>query len=326
MTAYLQICAGLVGLILLYYGAEFLVKGGVNIATRLKVSPLVIGLTLVAFATSAPELVVSVDSALKDMGNISIGNVVGSNICNITLILGLSAAITPLKVNRDLFRLDVPVLILSCLVFTGFCFYSKGINRWEGLLFLISIIAYTVWSIMKAKQLEKKNRNIVQDAAEMLEAEREFPVTLAVLLAGAGLAGLVGGAKLFVGCAVYIAKALSVSDAVIGLTIVAVGTSLPELATSVVAAIKGEKDIAIGNVVGSNIFNILAIMGIAPLFRPLHAPGISPVDLGLMVFCTLVLYPIMKTGYKISRKEGIFLLAVYIAYTVWLIMQQRISG
>lgn len=321
MTAYLQICGGLIGLILLYYGAEFLVKGGVNIATRLKISPLVIGLTLVAFATSAPELVVSVDSALKGMGNISIGNVVGSNICNITLILGLCAVITPLRVNRKLFRLDVPALILSCLVFAGFCYYTKGINRWQGLLFVIAIIAYTVWSIAKAKQIEKKNMKIAHDAEEKFGSEREFPVTLALVLIAAGLAGLIGGAKLFVGCAVYIAKALSVTDAVIGLTIVAVGTSLPELATSVVAAIKGEKDIAIGNVVGSNIFNVLAIMGLAPLFRPLHAPGISPVDLGLMVFCTLVLYPIMKTGYKISRKEGIFLLLVYVAYTIWLILQ-----
>lgn len=321
MTAYLQICGGLIGLILLYYGAEFLVKGGVNIATRLKISPLVIGLTLVAFATSAPELVVSVDSALKGMGNISIGNVVGSNICNITLILGLCAVITPLRVNRKLFRLDVPALILSCLVFAGFCYYTKGINRWQGLLFVIAIIAYTVWSIAKAKQIEKKNMKIAHDAEEKFGSEREFPVTLALVLIAAGLAGLIGGAKLFVGCAVYIAKALSVSDAVIGLTIVAVGTSLPELATSVVAAIKGEKDIAIGNVVGSNIFNVLAIMGLAPLFRPLHAPGISPVDLGLMVFCTLVLYPIMKTGYRISRKEGLFLLLVYIAYTIWLILQ-----
>ena len=321
MTAYLQICGGLIGLLLLYYGAEFLVKGGVNLATRMKISPLVIGLTLVAFATSAPELVVSVDSALKGMGNISIGNVVGSNICNITLILGLGAVITPLRVNRKLFRLDVPVLILSCLVFALFCFFGQGINRWQGGVFFLSIIAYTFWSVWKAKQIEKRNLKIAHDAEEKLGAEREFPVTLALLLVAAGLAGLIGGAKLFVGCAIYLAKALSVSDAVIGLTIVAVGTSLPELATSVVAAIKGEKDIAIGNVVGSNIFNILAIMGLAPLFRPLHAPGISLVDLGLMVFCTLVLYPIMKTGYKISRTEGIFLLAVYLAYTVWLILQ-----
>ncbi len=321
MTAYLQICGGLIGLLLLYYGAEFLVKGGVNLATRMKISPLVIGLTLVAFATSAPELVVSVDSALKGMGNISIGNVVGSNICNITLILGLCAVITPLRVNRKLFRLDVPVLILSCLVFALFCFFGQGINRWQGGVFFLSIIAYTFWSVWKAKQIEKRNLKIAHDAEEKLGAEREFPVTLALLLVAAGLAGLIGGAKLFVGCAIYLAKALSVSDAVIGLTIVAVGTSLPELATSVVAAIKGEKDIAIGNVVGSNIFNILAIMGVAPLFRPLHAPGISLVDLGLMVFCTLVLYPIMKTGYKISRTEGIFLLAVYLAYTVWLILQ-----
>lgn len=320
MTAYLQICGGLIGLILLYYGAEFLVKGGVNIANRMKISPLVIGLTLVAFATSAPELVVSVDAVLQGKGNISIGNVIGSNICNITLILGVCSIITPLRVNRKLFRLDVPVLILSCLVFAGFYCVSRGINRWQALLFFFAIIGYTAWSIVKAKQIEKRNLKIAHDAEEKFGPEPEFPVSLAILLVIIGLAGLIGGAKLFVNSAIYTAKLLSVSDAVIGLTIVAVGTSLPELATSIVAAVKGEKDIAIGNVVGSNIFNILAIMGIAPLVRPIHAPGISFVDIGLMVFCTLILYPIMKTGYRISRREGIFLLSVYVAYTVWLIL------
>jgi cation:H+ antiporter len=314
-----NLCGGAVGIILLYYGAEFLVKGGVALANRMKISPLVIGLTLVAFATSAPEMVVSIDAALKDMGDISVGNIVGSNICNIALILGLCAVITPLRVNRALFRLDVPLMILSALLFTVFYWFSTGINRVQALIFFLGIVAYTAWSVYASKREARRNPALVKEAEESIGTGKAVGVGLAVIFVAVGLAGLVGGAKLFVNSAVYLAKLLSVSDAVIGLTIVAVGTSLPELATSVVAAIKGEKDIAIGNVIGSNIFNILAIMGVAPLFRPIYAPGISWVDMGMMIFCSLALFPIMKTGGVISRREGAFLLLIYAGYTVYLI-------
>ncbi|MDD4182029.1 MAG: calcium/sodium antiporter [Victivallaceae bacterium] len=322
MATTLQICNGLLGIVLLYYGAEFLVKGGVSIATRMKISPLVIGLTLVAFATSAPELVVSIDAALKGMGNISIGNVIGSNVCNIALILGLCALITPLRVNPKLFRFDVPLMISTVSLFSLFYYFAGGINRWHAITFLIGIIAYTTWSIYNARKEEQLNLPVISNCEKEIKAVKGYSVGVAILFMAGGLIALVGGAKIFVDSAVYIAQLLKVSDAVIGLTIVAIGTSLPELATSVVAALKNEKDIAVGNVIGSCIFNILAIMGIAPLFAPLsplYAPGISFVDIGLMVFCAIILYPIMKSGFIISRKEGAFLLTIYIAYSVWLI-------
>ncbi|MBE6387719.1 MAG: calcium/sodium antiporter [Lentisphaerae bacterium] len=312
MQTVINLLYGAAGLALLYYGAEFLVKGGVKIAQKMKISPLVVGLTLVAFATSAPELVVSVDASLKGHGDISIGNVVGSNICNIALILGVCAMITPLTVNKKLFKVDVPLMIGSAAVLSIFCLMSHGVNRWQGLILFAGIITYTVTSIRTARKEESGNAEAGEDSSDVNQL-------VAVLFVAGGLGMLVGGAKLFVNSAVYLAKLFKVSDAVIGLTVVAVGTSLPELATSVVAAIKGEKDIAIGNVVGSNIFNVLAICGIAPLIAPISAPGISWVDLAMMMGVSVLLYPLMKTGFTISRKEGVLLFAIYVGYTVYLI-------
>lgn len=312
MQTVINLLYGAAGLVLLYYGAEFLVKGGVKIAQKMKISPLVVGLTLVAFATSAPELVVSVDASLKGHGDISIGNVVGSNICNIALILGVCAMITPLTVNKKLFKVDVPLMIGSAAVLSIFCLMSHGVNRWQGLILFAGIITYTVTSIRTARKEESGNAEAGEDSSDV-------NLLVAVLFVAGGLGMLVGGAKLFVNSAVYLAKLFKVSDAVIGLTVVAVGTSLPELATSVVAAIKGEKDIAIGNVVGSNIFNVLAICGITPLIAPISAPGISWVDLAMMMGVSVLLYPLMKTGFTISRKEGVLLFAIYAGYTVYLI-------
>ncbi len=319
MTTFLQVCAGCIGLVLLYYGAEFLVKGSVAVATRMKISTLVIGLTLVAFGTSAPELVVSVDAALNGHGDVSIGNIVGSNICNIALILGLCSMITPLNVNKKLFRLDVPLMIAASILLTGFYAMSGGIERWQGAILFAGVIAYTVWSLYDArKETPVQERELPAEAET--PAEKLLPVPLALLFAVIGLAALIGGGKLLVNSAVYIAKLFSVPEAVIGLTVVAVGTSLPELVTSVVAALHGEKDIAIGNVVGSNIFNILAILGITPLIAPIYAPGISYIDMALMVGLSVLLYPFMKTGYRVSRREGLCLFLVYVGYTVWLIL------
>lgn len=310
MQALLQITGGIAGLILLYYGAEFLIKGGVSIALKLKVPALIIGLTLVAFGTSAPELVVSIDAALKGNGDISIGNVVGSNICNILLILGLSAAIMPLTVNKKLLKFDLPLLTVTSIVLTIFCLISRGITRWEGLIFFAGIIFYTFYSIYDGK----KNGSDPED----VENNKIYPYFLSIVFVVAGLAALIAGAKLFVNSAIFIAKVCNISDAVIGLTVVALGTSLPELATSVVAAIKGEQDIAIGNVIGSCIFNILCILGITPLITPIHAPEIDLIDLGTMLFSTVILFPIMYTNWKISRREGVFLLLIYCAYTTYL--------
>ena len=312
MEALLQIVGGIGGLVLLYDGAEFLVRGGVQIAKRFQVTPLVIGLTLVAFATSAPELVVSCDAALKGMGDIALGNVIGSNICNIALILGLCAVIAPLQVNASLFKLDLPLMIGSSVLFALFCFLTGGINRIEGALFFAGTIAYVVVSIRNARRSGDVVTEVEGDGKPLSPG-----VSIVLVLLGLGF--LVGGARLLVNSAVWLAELFGVSQAVIGLTIVAIGTSLPELATSVIAALKGERDIAIGNVVGSNIFNILAIMGISPLLRPIEAADIQLIDLGMMVFCTLLLYPFLRTGFVLSRKEGVCLLTVYIGYTVWLI-------
>ncbi len=314
MEIFLQIISGIAGIALLYYGAEYLIKGGVSIAMKLQIPSLIIGLTLVAFGTSAPELVVSIDATLKNSGDISIGNVLGSNICNIALILGLSAAISPLVVQKKLLRFDLPLLLAASVLMALFCYFFQGVNRWQGAIFFAGIIGYTAYSIYSGKKEGA-------DDCEEVSGNKNYPVWLAVIFIIGGLLGLVAGAKLFVNAAIFAAQAIGVSDAVIGLTVVALGTSLPELATSVVAAIKGEQDIAIGNVIGSNLFNILCILGIAPLISPIHAPQIDIVDLLTMLLVTIALFPIMRTGWKISRSEGAFLLLLYIGYTAYLFIK-----
>lgn len=317
MTTFLTLAGGVAGIGLLYYGAEFLIKGGVSIALKLKISALVIGLTLVAFGTSFPELVVSVDATLKDVGDISIGNVVGSNICNLALILGLSALISPLPVHKQLLKLDVWLMLGSAIVLGIFHWTSAGVNRWQGGIFFAVLMTYTIWSIYSGRKAEA-NKSDTEKAAESDAVGKIFPLYLSIFFVIGGLTALILGAKCFVNAAVFIAREAHISEAVIGLTIVAVGTSLPELATSVVAAIKGEQDIAIGNVVGSNIFNILCILGIAPLISPIKSAGISIVDMLAMITVSVLLIPIMLTGMKISRKEGALLLLIYVGYTYYL--------
>lgn len=309
----------IVGVALLYFGAEYLIKGGVAIAKKLGVSPLLIGLTLVAFGTSAPELVVSIQAALNNSGDIAVGNVIGSNICNVALILGLCAIIKPIITNEKLFKLDMPLLLGSSVLFA--CFYfadGRGINFWQGAVLFTILVIYLVWSFYQDK---KSGSGELAAAAEEESGDKPCPVWLALIMVAGGLAGLVFGAKCFVASAVYFALAMGVSQAVVGLTIVAIGTSLPELATSVVAVIKNERDIAVGNIVGSNIFNILVIMGIAPMVSDLHAPNIGMADLSVMLALVPVLWIMMKTGKKVSRVEGGILLAVYIAYTGWLFVK-----
>lgn len=310
MDWFIQISLGILGGVMLYYGAEFLVKGGVSIALKFKISPLVIGLTLVAFATSAPELAVSIDSTLHGHGDVALGNVAGSNICNIALILGLSALIAPLPVNRKLLKLDMPLMVAASVVLVGFYLLSQGVNRWQGVIFFAGIIAYTVWSIYSSRK-EGVSEDDGGDEVEM----KEVKLWLSLLLVIGGLVTLVLGARFFVGCAHFVAVAMGVPEAIIGLTVVALGTSLPELATSLVAALKHEQDIAIGNVIGSNIFNVLCIMGVAPIVKPFTAPGIQLFDFGVMIFCALLLWGMMFFGKKITRTEGAIFLIINLAYT-----------
>lgn len=316
MLLAVNILYGVFGILFLYYGAEFLVKGGSSIAKKAGISPLVIGLTLVAFATSAPELVVSIRAALSGNADISLGNVVGSNICNIGLILGLCACITPLAVQRQLLKWDMPVLLISSILLAGFYYFSGGLERWQAAVLFSGFLFYTFWNVLSSKKEEKQNGN---EEKKDRKKEKEKNIFFSLFLVFAGLLLLVAGAEIFLKSAIYFAGLFHLSDAVIALTIVAVGTSLPELATSIVAACKKESDIAIGNVVGSNIFNILGILGIAPLISPLKNASLDPVDLGAMLFTSLLLLPMMRSSWKLSRMEGAFLLIAYCGYVFYLL-------
>jgi cation:H+ antiporter len=303
----------IIGLILLYYGAEWLVAGGASLAVKAGVTPLVVGLTVVAFGTSCPELVVSVDAALSHHGEISIGNIVGSNIFNIAFILGLSAMIRPLKVQMQLIRFDTPIMIAASVLFIIF-FLDKTISRMEAVILFAGILAYTVSVVRMARKEVKKKR----DDGIAGDVHAEYCLEVCVFFIIAGLTALVVGARVFVEGSVMIAQNFKISEAVIGLTIVAAGTSLPELATSVVAAAKKQSDISIGNIVGSNIFNILCIIGIAGFISPIYAPGISSVDLGMMLVTAVLLFPLMRTGFVINRIEGFGLVSIYLGYLWYL--------
>lgn len=316
MEELLNVIAGTAGLALLYFGAEWLVKGGSALAARCRVPPLVVGLTLVAFGTSAPELFVSVDAALDGMGDMAVGNVVGSNICNIVLILGLSALVTPLGVNPSLFRRDVPLMVAASLAVAVLCGFCGGIGRVAGALLFTGLLVNTAFGIRDGRRTASAG-----DAAPP-----SMSLALSATAVGGGLVALVAGSKLLLKAAVFLSARLGIPDGIVALTVVAVGTSLPELATSVVAAVKGERDIAVGNVIGSNVFNLLGIMGLSALLAPVSCPDIGLVDLSMMVFTAILLWPIMKTGRRITRGEGIVLLAVYGAYTGWLVVRSCMAG
>jgi cation:H+ antiporter len=308
----LFICA--IGVALLYLGATLLVKGGVRIATALGVPPIIVGLTLVSFATSAPELVVSIDAAFKGIGDISLGNVMGSNICNIGLILGLTALVSPVKCEIKLLRFDAPFLLLSTILLAVFLMVNRGVNRPEAAILLVCFIIYTLVNLQDALKQKGSSKPQPQQKSD----KKPLPIGLAILFVIGGVALLIGGARLFVNGSVEIARLFHVSDAVIGLTIVAIGTSLPELATSIVAAFKGENDIAVGNVIGSNIFNILSILGLSPLVHPIKAEGIQSIDLAIMLLLTALMLHTMTSRKTVSRCEGALLLFIYTSYMVWL--------
>lgn len=313
-------CLGLVALVI---GAELLVRGSSRLALSFGVSPLVIGLTIVAFGTSAPEVAVSVGSALKGNSDIAIGNVVGSNIFNVLFILGASALITPLVVHAQILRQEVPVMIGVSLLLVWFA--SDGdINKIEAGIFLAILIAYTV---MLVRQSRRETAATRAEYKENVEAKSTATANghwaVQVLFVVAGLALLVLGAEWLVAAATKFAKALGVSDLVIGLTIVAAGTSLPEVATSLMAAIRGERDIAVGNVIGSNTFNIVGCLGATGLVAKNGLPVADTVlafDLWVMLAVALLCLPVFFTGRRIARWEGFFLLGAYVAYTVWSVL------
>jgi len=312
----------ILGLIALVAGAELLVRGASKLALSFGISPLVVGLTVVAFGTSAPELAVSVQSAWSGQVDIALGNVVGSNIFNVLFILGASALIVPLVVHQQIIRQEVPVMIGASLLLWALA-ADGGISRWEGLLLASLVVGYTVIIIRQSR------RETASIKAEYVEAFDGTPTGwgahwgVQVLLILAGLALLVLGANWLVEAAVTFAQYLGVSELIIGLTIVAAGTSLPEVATSILAAIRGERDIAVGNVVGSNVFNILSVLGLSASVAPgdlVVAPAMLAFDIPVMVAVALACLPILFTGNLIARWEGVLFLALYVAYTLYLIL------
>ena len=311
------------GLLLLVAGAEVLVRGASRLAARVGISPLVIGLTVVAFGTSAPEMAVSVKSALSGQAgaDIALGNVVGSNIFNVLFILGLSATIAPLIVSQQLVRVDVPIMV-GVSVLTLLLALDGTISRWNGALLFGGIIAYTVFAIVQSR---KEERAVQEEYAQEFGDKPKSSVALATNLGFilAGLAMLVLGSNWLVDGAITIARTFGVSELIIGLTIVAAGTSLPEVATSVMASIKGERDIAVGNVVGSSIFNILAVLGLAALVASDGinvAPSALRFDIPIMIAVAVACLPIFFTGYSIARWEGLLFLGYYVVYTAFLIL------
>jgi cation:H+ antiporter len=308
----------LAGLVLLVLGGEVLVRGAATLARSVGLSSLVIGLTVVAFATSAPELAVTFDAVLGGEPDLAVGNVIGSNIVNILLILGLSALVAPLIVLTRVVRVDIPMMIaMSAATFV--LALDGSIGTVDGLLLAGALIAYTTASVVLARR-ESRTATASDDAvSDVLRVSRSRSLLLVLL--GIGL--LVGGARLLVAGATTIATDLGVSSLVIGLTVVAVGTSLPELATSVIAARRGERDIAIGNIVGSNVFNIGAVLGLAAVVSGTAIPvndAVVAIDLPLMVAAALALLPVAFTGFRLSRAEGALFVALYASYTAYLLL------
>lgn len=304
-----------VGLAILYFGAEGMLGGATSIARRFGVSPLVIGLTLVAFGTSAPELSLDVTAAFRGSTELAFGDLVGSNIANIGLILGVAAIIRPLRVHARLMRAEVPILIAVSLLVWGLAADGE-LSRQDGLILLAVFVLFVGYSVRMARaesaEVRKEFTNVVPKAGK--------PVFDGLLVI-AGLAGLIVGAQLMVHAAVTVAELLGVSKLMIGLTIVAIGTSLPELATSIVAARRDDADIVVGNVIGSNVFNMLSVLALVAIVRPIPISyGSLSVDVPVMAGYAVLLVPIMLRGMVVTRGEGIFLVTGYMAFLIWQII------
>lgn len=297
---------------LLFVGAESLVRGSEALAGKAGLSPLAIGLTVVAFGTSSPELVVSIQSGLDGQGDIALGNVVGSNIFNIAVILGLTALICPIPVHHQILKLDGP-LCLGITLLLVLLLSDQFLGRAEGVLLLAGIIGYT-WFNLRAARRETTAETDLTASVDAEPTAKPAAWSKSLILIVAGLAALVLGSHWLVKHAVSLATQWGVSEAVIGLTIIAAGTSMPELATSVMAAWRRQPDIAIGNVVGSNVFNILGILGVSSLITPLSAGNITMLDYAAMIFFAVALLPLLYSGRRLSRIEGGLLLALYAGY------------
>ena len=310
------------GLVLLVIGADLLVKGAARLAANFGVPALVIGLTVVAFGTSAPELAVSVKAAFSGQAELAIANAVGSNIFNVLFILGVAAVVSPLIISKQLIRQDVPIMVVVSIVAMVMTL-NGNINKWEAGILALGLLAYTAFLFFQGK---KKGADVSdEEVEEMLKVPA--PAWKNILMVIGGLALLVWGARWLVQSAVEIATAWGVNEAVIGLTIVAAGTSLPEVVTSVVATLKGQRDIAVGNVVGSNIFNILCVLGLSGLVSPtplLAGEQLATIDIPVMVGVAVLCVPLFFIGAILHRIEGLLFLALYVAY-VWYLVAMALS-
>jgi cation:H+ antiporter len=300
----------LASFVVLFIGAELLVRGGSGMALKLGLSPLVVGLTVVAYGTSTPELIVSLKAAVAGQPDIAMGNVIGSNIFNIAVILGLSAVVFPIRTNLQVLRWDAPLLLLVSIA-APLTFLNGQVSRLEGSIFVLGAVASTVWTVRMARRDESAGQVAAVEVPE-IRPSKSLPMdTVKIVI---GLLVLVGGSKLLVDNAVVVAKSLGISEAVIGLTIIAAGTSMPELATSVVAAWRKQSDIALGNVLGSNLFNLLFVLGGSAAVHPIRTAAMSTLDLGMMIGLTAVLVPMLATGKRLNRVEGLLLLVAYGGY------------
>ena len=313
----LSILGGFVGLIV---GGELLVRGASNLAAAARVPTLIIGLTVVAFGTSAPELAVSVKSCYVGKTELAVGNSVGSNLSNLLLILGTAAIAAPLWVNSQLFRLDIPVMIATAgaLLALGL---DGQLSRGDGIVLVIAMVLYLSWTVVEGKREGKKLEAELEDMTPSEAPQSTGGILTSLVLFFIGLGLLVGGAEFLVQGCVELASKLGISEAVIGLTIVAIGTSLPELVISVIASLKGKRDLAVGNVVGSNILNIVAVLGISSIIAPegvVVGEQLLAFDIPLMICVSLACVPIFLTGRGVSRIEGSGMMLFYFAYLGWL--------
>ena len=318
----LAVVSLVVGIAVLIGGAEFLVRGASRLAARTGISSIVIGLTVVAFGTSAPELAVSLQSAFQDNADLAVGNIVGSNIANVLLVLGLAAAVGGgLVVAQRIVRIDVPLMVAISVV-VWLMALDGEINRFDGIILALVLTAYVVWTVRAARRPDPKCEAEYDEALNP-EQLAQSPVLVDLGLVLGGLIGLVLGARLLVDGASDIAADLGVPDLVIGLTVVAVGTSMPEIATSILAAIRGERDLAVGNAVGSNLFNLMCVLGLSSVISP-SAIAVSEsarsVDIPIMTAVAVACLPVFFNGYTLKRWEGILFVAYYGAYTAYLVL------
>jgi cation:H+ antiporter len=315
-----SVVAVIAGLVLLVAGAEVLVRGASRLAVSLGISPLVVGLTVVAFGTSAPELAVGVQSAAAGRTELALGNVVGSNIFNTLAILGVSALIGELVVRQKLVRRELPMVLVASVVVFGCAVFTDAITRWQGALLVLAAVAYTYWAVHRElDEPEDVEAEYVAEVLHLAGSDRRHPWILDVLMVLGGLGVLVLGARWLVDGASDIAIALGMSELLVGVTIVAVGTSLPEAATSVVAALRGERDIAVGNVVGSNLFNLLVVLGLTALVSPVGVPvpatGVE-FQLPALMIVSLLCLGVFYARWSVQRWEGVGFVGLYVVYIV----------